>query len=227
MNDRREGKYGVAILLFTIVLALCIGAGCYVQSLTDCAAIQRFSAIATAAAAIGGIAASLALVIYTIETQLLRKASEEQLEVSKEQLEGSMMPVVLLEIVSENRDGDQPPSVKKQQFRNIGTGPAFDVTVEPVAGRSEWVLSIEGVHVIESNGTVPAVCSVRQDVLHGHAGDVAERFANDNFPHGTQMIVKCRGLSGRGYYSHHLIRLDDRYRKWSTEFKSIESRMSQ
>jgi len=110
---RRRIEYGIAIGIIIVVIALCICAWCYCQSLSNDAAIQRLNASAAAVAAIGAVFAFLILVVYTIETRLLRIASDEQLE-------GGIKPVVLLEIASGDYVVGERTSIKTPQFRNIG-----------------------------------------------------------------------------------------------------------
>jgi hypothetical protein len=99
-----DGKYyGVSIGIIIFGFLVIIVVWSYGQPLTDNVAIQKFSAIATAIAAGGGFLAFLVLVFYTIETRLLRKATEEQLE-------GTTKPVLFFEISSQDRQ------LTKEQF---------------------------------------------------------------------------------------------------------------
>jgi hypothetical protein len=205
----------VAIGFIFIFLALCIGVLYYVRSLGD-SAIQRVNASAAAVAAIGGIFAFVILVLYTNETRRLRKASEEQLE-------GSIKPIVLLEIASGDYVVGQRPSINTRQFRNVGMGPAFDIAVEPIVGNNV-ALRIERVPLIEPKGTAPAVCYAEQNTPGGMGRDdslLDHLFANDRFPDGTPVAVNCKGLSEKRYRFLHVIRHDLR-RTW-TEFDRIES----
>lgn len=211
MNDRRKIEYGIAICFIFLVLSLCIRAWCYGQSLTnDDAAVQRLIASATAVASIGGIVAFLVLVVYTIETRLLRKASEEQLE-------GSIKPVVVLEIASGDFDVGKSRIIKTHQFNNIGMGPAFNVSVEPIFGNENIDLCIESVPLIKSNGAHPAVYiaveNTHSSVLARSDSDFGssvldDLFTKGRFPDRTPVIVSCTGLSGKRYRFLHLIRYD-------------------
>ncbi len=217
INDRRE--YPIAIVIMVVVIALCTWAWRYGQSLSDDHAVQRLIASATAVAAVGGISAFLVLVAYTIETRRLRKTTDEQLE-------GSIRPVVLLEIATERCVVGEPRfSLIAIQFRNVGMGPAFDVAVEPIVGENV-VLRIDGFFLIESKATVPANFRAVQNPLEGGMGrDLSlldHLFVSNRFPDKTRMTVRCKGLSGKRYNFFSMIRHDpDNGRTW-TEFDRIE-----
>jgi hypothetical protein len=229
MNDRRNSGYGTAIMLIVVGLVLCIGVLgvlLYSQSLTDGAPIQRLSANATAIAAVMGIFAFMILVKYTFETRLLRKASEEQLE-------GKIKPVVVLEIASGDFVvGELRPRIKTHQFNNIGMGPAFNVSVEPIVGNANIALCIESVPLIKSNGAPPAVYFAVENnhssVLARSDSDLGSSFLDDlftkgRFPDRTPVKVSCTGLSGKRYRFLHLIRYDlDTGRIWM-EFDRMDT----
>jgi hypothetical protein len=218
--SRRRIEYGIAIGIIIVVIALCICAWCYCQSLSNDAAIQRLNASAAAVAAIGAVFAFLILVVYTIETRLLRIASDEQLE-------GGIKPVVLLEIASGDYVVGERTSIKTPQFRNIGMGPAFSVAVEPIVGGQNCTLRIDSVPLIESRGTVPAVWSAvenNQPSGMAHVDAFLDNlFATGKFPDGTRVTVTCKGLSGKRYRLHQVIRHDPFTGITWTEFDRIES----
>ena len=217
IDDRRESTIAIGIVV--VVTALCTWVWRHGQSLTDDHAIQQLIASATAVAAVGGISAFLVLVAYTIETRRLRKTTDKQLE-------GSIKPVVLLEIASEGRVVGEPRfSLITIQFRNVGMGPAFDVAVEPIVGENV-VLRFERTPLIESKGTERANWWIEQNSQRGgmdrEPALLDHLFASGIFPDKTRISVTCKGLSGKHYSFFYLIRHDlDSRRTW-TEFDRIE-----
>lgn len=67
--------WGVVILGFVVVVAVV----CYSLSLKEGNALSRLGSVASAAATVSGFLALAVLVFYTLETQRLRIATEEQL----------------------------------------------------------------------------------------------------------------------------------------------------
>ena len=79
------------------------------------------------------------LIIYTIGTYLLRASAEKQIETS-------YRPIIILE--------KTPPD--KLLVRNIGSGPAFAVQVEPLV-RAEYEVKFKKIPLVEVNKTSPAL----------------------------------------------------------------------
>ena len=224
MNSDRCNGYGFLIVI-VIGLALCVWAWCCGQSLTDGAPIQRFSASAAAVAAVVGFLAFAALVFYTNETRCQRKVAENQVKAAEDQLEASIKPVVLFDIASGEYVPGQRLSLNAPQLRNIGLGPAFGVVVDPIVG-TDVSLNIECVPLIESKDKECCSWSIAQGGQHGGMARqpalLDEQFDQGKIPDGTQVVVHCKGLSGRRYHSLHEIRIDPTVRIW-TEFVRLES----
>jgi hypothetical protein len=163
----------------------------------------------------------VALVFYTNETWLLRKAAEDQLE-------ASIKPVVLFDISSGEYVPGQRLSLNAPQLRNIGLGPAFSVAVDPIAGTGVSV-NIEGVPLIEPDGERPCSWFIAQD---GQQGGMArqpalldEQFAQGRILDRIPVVVHCKGLSGRQYHFFNEIRIDPGVKVW-TEFVRVDSEES-
>ena len=151
-----NGRYfGVSIGTIIIGLLVFVAVWSYGQSLTEDPAIQRFGAIATAIAAVGGFLAFVILVFYTIETRLLRKATEEQLE-------GGIKPVLLFEISSAERKLGEAMNLTTFHLKNVGPGPAFNVRVAPIVGDGVQ-LDVDDIPLIESKGTKVIDWFIAQD----------------------------------------------------------------
>jgi len=190
----------------------------YCQTLADSLSIQRLNASAAACAAIAGILAFVALVAYTNEASRSRKVAEDQLE-------ATIMPVVSLEVASGDFVVHERLKVDLQ-FRNVGAGPAFNVVVDTVVGRNGVTLHIEGVALMESRVSLPAKFDlIDQGQKSGLAREPSlldYHFANNIFPDGTPLVVRCKGLSGRLYCFHHVVRCIPNVKIW-TEFVRFES----
>ncbi len=176
-----------------------------------------FSAIAAAITATAAVATFVVLVRYTNETQLLRQTSQEQLE-------GSIRPIVLLEIESGEDIPGQRPGIKTPHLRNIGMGPAFSVAIDPIVGSTDAELLIKNVTLIESKGIVPADCITRQSSQTSGLARFAlldHLFATGRFPDGTSVTVNFKGLS-KSYRVLQSIRYEPYTGAVWTEFVRIE-----
>jgi len=210
--------YGVSIGTIVIGLLVVVAVWCYGQSLTDDAAIQRLSAIATAVAAVGGFLAFVILVFYTIETRVLRKATEEQLE-------GGIKPVVLFEISSAERKLGEAMNLTTFHLKNIGSGPAFNGKVNPIVGDAVQ-LDVDEIPLIESKDMTVIEWSVAQDGKRSGMSTrpalLAHLMSEGKFPDTSPVTVECRGLSGKRYRTFHELRYDSIAKRVWTEFVGIE-----
>lgn len=213
-----NGKYYVFVGTIAIGLLFLVSVLAYGQSLTGDAAIQRFIAISTAVAAVGGFLAFVILVFYTIETRLLRKAAEEQLE-------GTIKPVLLFEISSAERGLGAAMNLTTFHIKNIGFGPAFNVTVAPLVGKGVQ-LEIENIPLVESNDTKPIDWSIVQNGQRNGMSKrpslLAHHITEGNFPAAMSVSLEFRGLSGKVYRTIHELRYDALEKRVWTEFSRME-----
>lgn len=215
-----NGKYyGVKIGTIILCLLVIIVLWSYVQSMTDSFAIQKFSAIATAIAAVGGFLAFLVLVFYTIETRLLRKATEEQLE-------GTTKPVLFFEISSQDRQLGEAMILTPLHLKNVGAGPGFDVTLDPIIGNNVQ-LGIDKISLIEAKDTKQVEWCVSENGQMGGMAKNLTRLASHieggRFGDVKPVTVKCRGLSGKRYRILHHLHYDSEQKRVWTEFMGIET----
>jgi len=216
VSDRQY--YGVSIGIIAISLLVVVAVCGYSQSLTDDTVIQRFSALATAVAAAGGFFAFVTLVFYTIETRLLRKATEEQLE-------GGIRPVLLFDVSSEGRQLGAAMNLTTFQIKNIGAGPAFDVKVAPLVGDGVK-LDVDEISLIESREVKSMEWSIAQSGkrsgMSSRPALLAHLITEAKFPAKMPVTVECKGLSGKRYRTHHELRYDPLERRVWTDFVRLE-----
>lgn len=203
-------RFGVVVAAASLGAAVLIyRAWLYTDSVTvqsGQGSLDRFTALSTAAAAIGGIFAFVVLVIYTRETYLLRKTAEQQLEAAEK-------PVLLFGLSSKDSQLAQPIELLKPTVRNIGSGPAFNVVVEPMKGKGvEVEFQLPNGSYIEGKQQLPLKFSITQD---GQAGGMAEYLPlladliqKDEFPADMIVTVQFDSISGKKYRSRNRVRYD-------------------
>jgi hypothetical protein len=103
---------------------------------------EKLGHSATAVAAIVGFVGLVVLVVYTRETFLLRLTAEAQLETSAG-------PVVLFDLSTKEWKLNETLALNDLTLRNIGLGPAFNVSVARIHGR-DLDLLIPGLPLIEA-----------------------------------------------------------------------------
>ena len=161
----------------------------------------------------------MALVFYTIETRLLRQATEQQLE-------GGIKPVVLLEISSKDRELGAAVNLTTFHLKNIGSGPAFNVRVAPIVGDGVR-LDIGEIPLIESDDTKSFYPDVAQDGerngMSMRPALLAHLICQGKFPYKMPVTVECRGLSGKPYRTCHELRYDPREQRVWTDFVRLEN----
>jgi hypothetical protein len=217
VNNRRLYGLFMGIVLVSLLL---LGVWLYGQSLTDGLSIQRFGANATAIAAIAGFLASVCLVLYTLDTRRLRKATEEQLE-------GGIKPVLLFEMASQDdRQLGEGMKFRTLCLKNIGPGPAFNIRVFPIVGDRVQV-DFDEIALIESKDSKVLNWSIAQD---GQRSGMSVRPAlfmdlicKGRFPATMPITVECRGLSEKRYRTSHVLHYDAMATRVWTEFVRIEA----
>jgi hypothetical protein len=183
------------------------------------AVIQRHSQLATVAAALGGVIGVLVLVFYTKETYLLRKAAEGQTE-------NSVKPVVLLDIASIDVPLGTPMRLKQPAVENVGTGPAFNVTVKPLIGTDVRV-TFTTVRLIPAQQQQALDFTITQnDTVNGMAknlallGDLFQR--SDTLPERIAAVVEFDSITGKRYRTVHEINKNVPAKTVATSYLRIE-----
>ena len=182
----------------------------WIQAAPDALQLQRINTIASVmtgivavVTAIVAISSFFVLIEYTRETKELRVNSEKQFE-------GSIRPIILLTFESAEYVPGQRPQIKPLQWRNVGSGPALDVAVDPIVGNDGFRIEIAAVPFIDSKGVVPTDWqAVENNQTGGMARDLSrldQLFVDGRFPDGTKINVSCRGLSDFQYKFPHTIR---------------------
>jgi uncharacterized membrane protein len=132
-----------AVAAIAVALLAMVGVWMYGQRLANDVAIQRLSASATAIAAIGGLLAFVALVVYTVETAKLRQVAQQQMAVAQEQVreaqiqnETAVRPILGFDVAERklvqwiNVETTEEMAEKVSDafvMRNLGLGPAFNI----------------------------------------------------------------------------------------------------
>ena len=221
MNSWIRKGYAVVLVLVVLGLMLCVAVCHYGHSILGSTAISQFEASTSAVAAVAGFLAFVALVFYTNETRLLRI-------VAGNQLEASIMPMVLFEITAE-LDTDLRLRHRPLRFKNVGMGPAFNVAVNSIDGSENVRIIITEVPVIESKTERTADWYIEEAGQRG--GTALDEAKLDHFIcagrflDNTEVVVDCKGLSGRKYQFFHTIRVEQGVKVW-IEFVRTEIKES-
>jgi len=145
IRDNEASLSKGAAAAIAVALLVMVGVWIYGQYLPDDVAIQRFSASATAIAAIGGLCAFVALVVYTVETSKLRQVAQRQVTVAQQQVkeaqiqnETAIRPILGFDVAERklvqwiNVETSEEVSEKVSDafvMRNLGLGPAFNIRI--------------------------------------------------------------------------------------------------
>lgn len=192
----RRSSYWLSLVIVAIAVVCCGAVVLYVCKQSDIATIQRIASIGAIVAAITGFVALMVLVIYTRETYLLRVTAELQLE-------SSIQPLVLLEILAEERPIGEPPVIQNLQLRNIGAGPAFGAIVAPINGH-ELSLSVSDVPLIEAGECQIVTATIVYACNEKRSGEFALAILGDalfkgKFPSDPSVLVDFRSISQKLY----------------------------
>ncbi len=194
MTKHRSLWFAVAV----IIAALAIGLAVFFElRLSERDTVERLGNIGAVEAAIAGFFALLVLVVYTRETFLLRLSAGQQLE-------GSIRPVVLLEITTE-KVGPDPLAVRSIQLKNVGSGSAFDVRTAPLLA-TDTRFEIPIIPLIEANTSqTPEVIATGLDGSNRQAGQafvlslLEHAICKAKLPPNLSVSIGFRSLSGNSY----------------------------
>jgi hypothetical protein len=194
------------IVVVTVILAVIITPFVVWAATTDATSdqVQRLATISTLVAAICGLIGIIVLIVYTKETFLLRKTAERQLEASEK-------PVLLFGLSSTDFQSGKPIALLEPTIRNIGSGPAFNVVIEPTTSDGvEVQFRLPNVPCIEGKQQIPATPFITQDgQTNGMSGSLsllADLIQRDKFS--MIVAVKFDSISGKTYRSRNRVRYD-------------------
>ena len=167
-------------------------------SLTD-GQVQRLSAITT-------LAGITVLVFYARETYLLRKTAERQFEASDK-------PILLIDLSSTNSQLGQPIQLREPSIRNIASGPAFKVVIEPMKGCGvEVEFKLGTASFVEGKQRLPLTPFITEcGLASGMSASLsrfADLFARGKFPEETFVSVQYDSTAGKTYRSRHRVQYD-------------------
>lgn len=193
------------IVAFFVTVFVIVLAWRYTDSVALTAAqgdLDRFTALSTATAAIGSFFAFVVLALYTRETYLLRRATERQLEAASR-------PLLILVLCSTPRQLSSPMILEDLLIRNIGTGPAFNISIDKLIGDGvavEFQLpNTAYIEEKESVGITPLIFQNSQ--LNGISELVsllASLFERNKFC--DQIVtIQFESIHGKAYHSKHRV----------------------
>jgi hypothetical protein len=197
------GGIVVVAVILTVIITFVV---CAATGNTTNDQVQRLATIGTLVAAICGWIGIIVLVVYTKETFLLRKTAERQLEASEK-------PVLLFGLSPTDFQSGMPVESLKPTIRNIGSGPAFNVVIEPLRGDGvEVKFRFPNVPDIEGKQQLPLKLFITQgDQTTGMSGWLsllAYLIQRDKFPKDMIVAVEFDSISGKRYRSQNRVRYD-------------------
>lgn len=214
----KESSLLFAIGTVTVGILLAVAAVVWGLRLSDIDC-QKLGGVATAVAAVAGFIGLVVLVVYTRETFLLRKVSEEQTE-------GNIKPIVRLDFCSTNDQSTDPTLELVFRLENVGMGPALKVSVQPIVSSAHNIdIRILEESLIQSKGSVQ--CRMEQNGSYIPGKDRTLYFVGldiqNKFPESLPATIEFQSLSGRRYRTTHEILWDKREKLLRTELRSIEA----
>ena len=197
------------IVAIGVILTLAVWA----MSLTD-SQLRRFADIGTLITAIGGWIGIIFLIAYTRETYLLRKTAERQLESAEK-------PILLLDISSIDSQLGEQMNLRQPTIRNIGSGPAFNVLIEPIEYEDLKVqFRLPNVTYIEGKRRLPLTPFITQG---GQASGLSQSLqlltdliCKNKLPTEMTVAVWFDSITGKMYRALNRIRYDASERSCST-----------
>lgn len=191
------------IVVVAVILAVI---GFVVWAATGNATNDQVQRNGTLVAAVCGLIGIIVLVFYTRETFLLRKTAERQLDASEK-------PVLLFGLSSTNFQSGTPVALLEPTIRNIGSGPAFNVVIEPLRGDGvEVQFRLPNVPDIEGKQQIPLKLFITQggqtNGMSGWLSLLADLIRRDKFPKDMIVAVQFDSISGKTYRSRNRVRYD-------------------
>lgn len=161
------------------------------------------------------------LCIYTYLTVRLAKAAERQNEIT-------LMPIVYLYLESEQVDLASSPRIKRWLLRNIGSGPAFNISMtklkvgereleakplEILPARGEEMLQVV---VVEPDGRLDFS---EINVSLAQAGFDTLKWSGRT----VDFVIEYSDIRGRKHFSRHELIFDQSSRRLRAKFKSVST----
>jgi hypothetical protein len=170
---------------------------------------------ATVAVAAVGVLTLLVLICYTIDTQRLRKAAERQNQIS-------VMPIVVLRLSSGERRLGEPLSLSLQSLRNVGNGPAFNISITTIKN-SPFEVRFNPVPILEARDTQALDYTIWQDAATTGFSKMTVWLESviEAGQLGSEMVVSVSysDASGKQYFSNHVIQFDAAAKTVTTMFQ--------
>lgn len=206
------------LVVSTVAAVIVLGAAAvrYERRFSDIE-IQRQGNMGTVVTAVVGLVGLFVLTVYTWETSLLRRAQEQQTE-------NLIKPVLRFDLSSKERGLAMPMDLAAPSIKNVGKGPAFNISVSPLVSDGVKV-DMDGVPLIEANGEVGLTFSISQDGQYsGMSRQISElRYLIEGKKLAAPITVdvECDGLSRKHYRTSHEIRYYSYEKRVQTKFLGI------
>jgi len=202
------GRWDLLVGVAVVTAVLLIWAAWYYTDSAFKDNLVRFDALSTAATAVGSFLAFIVLVIYTRETYLLRKRSEEQVAAAQLQMENQQRPVVVFELSNAEVALGTPLQLSPPSLRNVGPGPAFNISIGTVKANGH-ALEFDGVPALLSGATSAVTfylsANGQRSGLSRCLSNLAHEVTSGTFPSPFRVIVKFDGLSGHYETTHDVL----------------------
>ena len=217
MDKTTRNTYSIVGALLMASFLILLLATCLASSGRSDPEIQRTANQVTAIASVLGL---LVLVVYTTETYLLRKTAEAQVETQT-------MPVVLFDLASESPEVGQPMRLNQPRLRNIGKGPAFEISVRKIFGANETSLEFQDMpmSLIEAQRDICPSFLIAESGQYGGMSTqlslLRDLFEQGKLPACFRVEVDFKSLSGTRYQTRHQVIYDSQSKQVRTTFLKI------
>jgi len=181
------------------------------------ATIERLGSIGTVVAAWVGLVGVIVLFMYTREAFLLRKTAEQQNE-------NAVRPILLFELSSNYADGGSQMQLADPALRNIGSGPALNITIKPIEANG-IVVGFTDVPLLEVRGK-----PILTYIVQGGERNGVSRFTpllaslvmSGKLPQQMTTSVEFDSVTGKRYRTVHNIDYDADTKSLQIKFQYIE-----
>jgi hypothetical protein len=174
--------------------------------------LADWSAIAQIALSLLTFSTLCILIWYTIETSRLRREAQTQNEAIN-------LPVLVMDFATS--DDSKGKSHDLPTVKNIGRGPAFDVTIERLAMK-DVVVEFESLPLVEAGAErlVPLTVQEGKSSLDPSIISFLKLVENAALPQTITVKTQCRSLTGTQYSAEHeLLYLDISTGSWVERFE--------
>ena len=170
--------------------------------------------------------ADVVLILYTIETYKLRRATQKLLREAQNQNEHSIEPIVTLERANDLHILEKAPHMPAVQvvIRNLGLGVAFNIDVEPLRGPNTTIRFVPTMS-LAAGQREPVLLVVTEDgkqVVSGAHELIQRMFHSNELDEGARSIVRYADVTGKRYRTTIIYHYDRQSRETTPRFEKAE-----